>query len=294
MMSKQTLIIGKNGKTGARVNRLLTRAGHQTRALSRATTPAFDWRAPEFWLDTMEGCDAAYVCFQPDLAVPAAQAAIRQFIRLAKIAGIEHIVLLSGRGEAGAQLAEQQLINSGLRWNVVRASWFAQNFSEGFMIEGILNGQVALPAGNVLEPFVDVDDIAEVAAACLTSPELNNQLFEVTGPELMTFRDCVETIAHSTNRSIEFIDITCEQFVEGMRLQGMPEDMLWLINELFSVVMDGRNSQVTNGVEQALGRPARSFHRYALKAAAAGAWVSPVSPVSTASTAKPLPAQQTV
>lgn len=276
-MTTQTLIIGKNGKTGARVNRLLAREGYNTRAVSRSTTPAFDWEKPEGWLDVMQGCQSAYVCFQPDLAIPAAKTAITEFVRLAKIAGIEHIVLLSGRGEDGAQLAEQLVINSGLRWNVVRASWFAQNFSEGFLIEGILHGQVALPAGDILEPFIDIDDIADVVFACLTNPELTNQLFEVTGPEAITFRDCVNIISNAIDSPIAFLDQSSEQFVQELRQQGMPEDVLWLMNELFSVVMDGRNSVVTNGVEQALGRPARSFHQYVLKTAATGIWGSPSS-----------------
>lgn len=276
-MNTCTLVIGKNGKTGRRVDHLLNRAGQNTRSVSRSTTPAFDWQQPAGWLEAMQGCDSAYVCFQPDLAVPAAKEAMVEFIRLAKQAGIKHIVLLSGRGEDGAQQAEQLVINSGLRWNVVRASWFAQNFSEGFLIDGIINGQVALPAGNILEPFIDIDDIAEVVVACLTTPALTDQLFEVTGPEAMTFRDCIDIISHSIDRPIDFVDLSCEQFVQQLKQQGMPDDVLWLMNELFSVVMDGRNSQVTNGVEKALGRPARSFRRYVLKTAATGVWVSPAS-----------------
>ena len=48
---------------------------------------------------------------------------------------------------------------SGIAWTIVRASWFAQNFSEGFMRELVLSGEVALPAGAVREPFIDVEDI---------------------------------------------------------------------------------------------------------------------------------------
>lgn len=273
-MNIRTLIIGKQGKTGRRVDSLLQQAGHQTRAVSRSTPASFDWLKPEAWLEAMKGCKAAYVCFQPDLAVPAAKGAIEEFIRLAKQSGIEHIVLLSGRGEDGAQKAERLVIESGLKWNVVRASWFAQNFSEGFLIDGVLTGEVALPAGDIPEPFVDVDDIAEVAVACLTQADLANQVFEVTGPELLTFKQCVEIIADVTKQSISFVPITAEQFLHGMKQQGLPDDVLWLMNELFTVVMDGRNSLVVDGVERALGRPATSFRDYVLKTAASGAWTS--------------------
>ncbi|UPW17526.1 NmrA family transcriptional regulator [Agarivorans sp. TSD2052] len=220
----------------------------------------------------MQGCDSAYVTYQPDLAVPAAQAAISEFIKLAKQAGIRHIVLLSGRGEEGAQRAEQQLIDSGLSWNVVRASWFAQNFSEGFLIESVNSGHVALPRADVLEPFVDVDDIAEVAVACLSTPALHNRLFEVTGPELLSLRECVALIAKAKQSPIEFTELTVQQFVGALKQQQFPEDMLWLMSELFTEVMDGRNSHLCQGVEQALGRAPRSFVDYVKTAALQGAW----------------------
>jgi uncharacterized protein YbjT (DUF2867 family) len=271
-MNNTTLIIGKNGKTGHRVNTLMQNAGHATQAVSRSTDLSFDWLKPEGWLKAMQGCDSAYVCFQPDLAVPFAKAAITEFIKQAKLTGIQHIVLLSGRGEEGAQQAEQIVMNSGLKWNVVRASWFAQNFSEGFLIDGVLNNLVSLPAGDIPEPFIDTDDIADVVFACLTQPELTNQLFEVTGPELLTFRDCVEIIADVSQRPIKFSPTSSEQFLQSLKNQDMPEDVLWLMNELFTVVMDGRNSQVVNGVEKALGRPATSFREYALKTLASGVW----------------------
>ena len=272
-MTKPTLIIGKHGKTGRRVEALLNAAGMESRGVSRSTFPAFDWERPDTWLEAMEGCDRAYVSFQPDLAIPAAQIAIKEFIRLAKESGIKHIVLMSGRGEQGAQQAEQQLMHSGLTWNVVRASWFNQNFSEGFLIEGIQAGQVALPAGQINEPFIDVDDIAEVAFNCLTRPELHNQLFEITGPELLTFEKCVSMIADAIEQPIAFIPITTKDLLEGLKQQGQPEDVLWLMNELFTHVMDGRNSYVTQDVEKVLGRPAKHFEEYVSKTLAEGSWL---------------------
>ena len=277
-MNKQVLIIGKNGKTGRRVNTLLQNNGYKTKAVSRSTTPSFDWLQPEGWPEAMQGCSSAYVCYQPDLAVPDAKAAIDAFLSIAKQVGIKHVVLLSGRGEDGAQQAEQLVMNSGLNWNIVRASWFAQNFSEGFMIEGVLKGAISLPASDIPEPFIDTDDIAEVAYACLTDSTLTNQLIEVTGPQLLTLRDCVEIISEEIERPIKYSSITVREFIDALKQQNMPEDMLWLMNELFSVVMDGRNSQVTSDVETILGRPATSFRDYAVKAAASGAWTLPEQP----------------
>ncbi len=272
MNSSPILIIGKNGKTGWRVDRLLQAQGIPTRAVSRSTTPAFDWEDQGTWRAALEGTRSAYVTFHPDLAIPTAEQTIRDLVALAKEVGLEHLVLLSGRGEDGARRAEIVLEESGLDWNVVRANWFMQNFSEAFMIEGILAGELALPAGDIREPFVDVDDIAEVAVATLTRPELRNRIFQVSGPRAMTFAECVAAISEATGYTIEYRQIPFDEFNDELRAQGMPDALLWLMRELFTVVFDGRNSEPTFGVEEALGRPATDFNEYIRKVMASGAW----------------------
>lgn len=272
MQRSPILIIGKNAKTGWRVDRALQALGYPTRAVSRSTSPAFDWEDQATWRAAMAGTRAAYVTFHPDLAIPGAEQSIRDFVALAEELGLEHLVLLSGRGEDGARRAEIVLEQSGLDWNVVRANWFMQNFSESFMIEGILNGELMLPAGDTLEPFVDVDDIAEVAVAALTRPALRNRVFEVSGPRAMSFAECAAAIAEATGYPVQYTQIPIEVFIDAMRDQGAPESMLWLMRELFTVVFDGRNAKPTSGVEEALGRPATDFREYVRKAVATGAW----------------------
>jgi len=272
MKDSPILIIGKNGKTGLRVEQRLQAQGYATRGVSRSTSPAFDWEDQGSWPAALAGTRSAYITFHPDLAIPTAEQSIRDFVALAAELGLQHLVLLSGRGEAGAQRAEQVLQQSGLDWNVVRASWFMQNFSENFMIEGILNGELMLPAGDMVEPFIDIDDIADVAVASLTRPELHNRVFEVSGPRSMTFAECVATISEATAYPVKYTQIPLESFLDGMRAQGAPDALLWLMNELFTVVFDGRNSSPTAGVEEALGRPATDFNEYVRKVMVSGAW----------------------
>ncbi len=274
MQQPSVLIIGKNGKTGARVNQRLQAMGYATQPVSRSTTPSFDWENPATWRPAIEGTHSAYVTYQPDLAVPNAEATIRAFVRVAAEAGLEHIVLLSGRGEEGAQRAEEVLKASGISWNIVRASWFAQNFSESFMLDGILAGELVLPAGDTVEPFVDVDDIADVAVAALTKPDLRNKLFEVTGPRALTFAQCIEEISAALDRPIKYTSVPVDQYIDVLRQEGAPEDLLWLLHELFTVVFDGRNSNVMSGVEEALGRPATDFNNYVQKAIESGVWTA--------------------
>jgi len=272
MSELPVLIVGGGGKTGARVNALLTAQGIATRPVSRSTAVAFDWSRPGTWQAALDGVSKAYVTYQPDLSVEGATEAIAALSRLARDKGLERIVLLSGRGEPGAQRAERALQASGVPWTIVRASWFNQNFSEGYLIDGVLAGDIALPAGPVREPFVDADDIADVVVAALTDARHANKLYEVTGPRALSFAEAVAEIAAATGRPIRYTQISPEDFAVSMRQAGVPDEVVVLLADLFSVVLDGRNTPVTHGVEDALGRPARDFSDYARATAATGVW----------------------
>jgi uncharacterized protein YbjT (DUF2867 family) len=264
-------IIGGNGKTGRRVNELLKARGVPTRPVSRSTTPSFDWSRPKEWESALDGISKAYITYQPDIAVDGAVEAIAELGRLAYRKGLEHVVLLSGRGEPSAQRAEAALQASGACWTVVRASWFNQNFSEGYLLDSVLAGEVALPAGPVPEPFIDADDIADVVVAALTNERHANRLYEVTGPRSLTFAEAVGEISVGLGRPVRYTQITSEDFVTSLR-GYVPEDIIKLLSELFAVVLDGRNTQVMHGVEEALGRPPRDFAAYVKKTVAEGVW----------------------
>lgn len=265
------LIIGGGGKTGARVNALLRQRGIATRAVSRSSSIPFDWTRRETWPRALKGVSRAYVTYQPDLAVDGADEDIAELSRLARQEGLEHVVLLSGRGEPGAQRAEAALQESGVVWTNVRASWFNQNFSEGPFRDGILAGELALPADPIPEPFIDANDIADVVAAALTEDGHTNRLYEVTGPRALTFAEAVDEIAKAAGRPVRYKQISAEEFTEQMR-PYVPEAILNLLVELFTVVLDGRNVEVMHGVEEALGRKPVDFSEYARCAAATGVW----------------------
>lgn len=272
MKTEIIAVIGAQGKTGERVLNKLDNAGYSTRGLSRSSEIPFDWTRRETWEQALEGIHSVYVTYFPDLAIPQAEADIRAFVELAKEKDIKHVVLLSGRGEEGAQRAETAVKESGITWNIVRASWFMQNFSESFMLDGIQSGELVLPEAKAREPFIDVDDIADVVVAALTRIDLNNQLLEVTGPEMLTFTDCIAAISEATKQNIVYSGIPVGAYLAGAKAQGLPEDMAWLINELFVNVLDGRNEWTTDTVENVLGRPAGRFHEYVARTAKSGVW----------------------
>ncbi|MDJ0407696.1 NAD(P)H-binding protein [Rhodococcus erythropolis] len=269
---QSAVVIGGTGKTGARVAQRLTAVGIRTRIASRTSGTRFDWNDQSTWQPAMSGVEAAYVTYAPDLAVPESSTHIEELAELAYREGVRRMVLLSGRGEPAAQKAEQVLADTGLEWAVVRASWFAQNFSEGYLLDPIREGHLELPVGEVGEPFIDVDDLADVAVAALTRTDLLGRVLEVTGPELLTFAEAVEAISAASGRAVSFERIGLQQFSDGMAEVGVPSDVVELLTYLFAEVLDGRNQSVTGVVEEVLERPARDFTTFAAEAARTGVW----------------------
>ena len=165
MQTKPILVIGSTGKTGSRVADHLDAMGVPVRRGSRSSSIPFDWEKPETWAPALDGVSRVYITYFPDMAMPGAVEQVTALAAAAKAAGVERLVLLSGRGEHHARLGEEAIRHSGVDFTLVRAAWFAQNFSEGYLRDPILAGVMPMPGGDVLEPIVDVDDIADVAVA---------------------------------------------------------------------------------------------------------------------------------
>lgn len=269
---KPILILGGTGKTGRRLAERLIARRIPVRIGSRAGTPPFDWSDKNTWGAALDGVGAVYISYYPDIAVPGAAETVEALAKLAVERGNKRLVLLSGRGETEAQRAEEMVKVSGADWTILRCSWFSQNFSEGFLIESILEREVTLPVGAVGEPFVAVDDIADVAEAVLTEPGHAGQLYELTGPRLLSFAQAVAEIGKATGRDIRYRRISHAQFTETVAAHNLPPEFAWLLNELFTEVLDGRNESLTDGVQRALGRRPKDFFAYATETAASGVW----------------------
>jgi uncharacterized protein YbjT (DUF2867 family) len=270
--TKTTLVLGGTGKTGRRVVERLASRGVSTRVGSRSGEPPFDWDERATWAPALRDVESVYVSYYPDLAVPGAVAAVRSFADLAVEAGARRLVLLSGRGEEEAQRAERAVQDAGAEWTVVRCAWFNQNFSETYLLEPVLGGEVALPAGDVPEPFVDAEDIADVAVAALTEDGHAGQVYELTGPRLLTFKEAVGEIARAAARVIRFVPISVKEYASVLAEQDAPAEFVSLLTYLFGEVLDGRNAHLADGGRRALGRDPRDFADYARDAAATGVW----------------------
>jgi uncharacterized protein YbjT (DUF2867 family) len=272
MTTETILVLGATGKTGRRVAERLAKQNLPVRLGSRSTTTPFDWGDQRTWAAALTGVKAAYVSYYPDLTVPGAVEAIRAFTELAVKNGVRRLVLISGRGETEAQICEDIVRNSGIEWTLLRASWFAQNFSEADFLGPIRAGEVALPVGDIGEPFIDADDVAEAAVAALTGDGHIGQLYELTGPRLWTFAEATAEIARATGRAIRFTQIPIKDYVASLEQAQLPQESIALFTYLFTELFDGRNASISDGVTRALGRPARDFSDYVRRTAATGVW----------------------
>ncbi|MFE5093037.1 NmrA family transcriptional regulator [Streptomyces sp. NPDC056638] len=268
------LVTSGTGKTGRRVVERLAARGVVVRAGSRSAEVRFDWADESGWAPALRGADAAYVTYYPDLAAPGAPEAMAAFGRIATENGVRRLVLLSGRGEPQAVEAEESLRRSaaGAELTVVRSAFFAQNFSEGAMLDGVLGGEVVFPAGGTAEPFVDIDDLADVVVAALTEDGHAGAVHELTGPRLLTFDEVVSEIASATGRAVRYLPVSGAEYAQMLEGYGVPGPEAGFLADLFTMLLDGHNATVTEGVKQVLGRDPKDFGAFARAAAQSGAW----------------------
>lgn len=264
MQTKTTVILGGTGKTGRRVAGRLEAMGRPVRAVSRSSAIPFDWNQPRTWAPALAGAEALYITYHPDLAVPGAAEHVRRVTRVAVDQGVERIVLLAGRGEPQVLPAEAAVREAGVAHTILECAFFDQNFDEGLLAP--VNDTIYFVADTVAEPFVDCEDIADVAVAALTDPAHDGQTYELTGPRSLTFPEAVDALAEASGRPLRYVPVSFERYAE-MLAPHLPADQIDFFIALFRWLIDGHNAPTADGVERALGRAARDFTAYARDAA---------------------------
>ncbi|MFJ4554700.1 NmrA family transcriptional regulator [Streptomyces massasporeus] len=266
------VVTGASGRTGSRVARAAEAAGLSVRAASRAT--GFDWWDRSTWADTLRGADAAYLAHPSDVGAPGAGEAVGALAREAVGLGVRRLVLLSARGEDQALPTEEALHASGADWTVVRAAWFAQNFSEGPLVAELReSGELVFHADEVREPFLDVRDIADVVVAALTSGDRYvGRTLTLSGARLLTFGEAVAEIAGATGRPLTYRAVSTRDYGEALVGFGVPPEEVAGMTAIFDTLLDGRNAHLSDGVREVLGRAPRDFGDFVREEAAAGTW----------------------
>lgn len=275
------LVLGGTGKTGRRVVRKLRDTGTaRVRAASRSGEVTFDWTVPATWEPALSGASAVYLVSPEDPAL------VGEFVATAVRAGVRRFVALSGHGTDTAVAAgtagegfgrgmlagEEAVRGSGAEWTIIRPSNFFQNFDEDLWLAPLKAGRLALPIGAMPEPFVDAEDVAEVAAAVLIGEGHAGRTYELTGPRALTFAEATETIARAAGRPIRYEELTPAAYRTELLGQGWPEAMADLLGGMFAVHRAGHTTALGDGVQQVLDREPADLAVWAREVAAKGTW----------------------
>jgi len=277
MDTELNLILAATGKTGRRVAARLRLRGARVRAASRSSATRFDWDDPAGWDPALAGVTDIYV------VPPSEPSSIHEFVARAEKAGVRRLVLLSGHGAdrwtdttfgPDMRSAEDAVRGSALDWTVVRAANFFQNFEEIYR-DSLLDGQLALPVGAAPEPFVDVEDVADAAAAVLLEPGTHSQrVYELTGARALTYAEAVELIARTADRPATYRQVSPAEYIATLVGQGWSETEARQDADMYALIERGIIADTTGDVATLLGREPRSFEDYVVRAAAAGTWRS--------------------
>ncbi|MFI1889038.1 NAD(P)H-binding protein [Streptomyces jumonjinensis] len=261
------LVLGGTGKTGRRVADGLRRRGFTPRVASRSGEVRFDWYDEGSWDPALNGVGAVYVV---DSQGPGAGDEVRAFAARAAALGVTRLVLLSARiwaevdHESGRLLATERAVReSGLEWTILRPSWFNQNFTEETGFYPLLTeGELRLPTGEGREPFIDLEDLADVAVAALTEEGHAGQTYVLSGPEAMTLREVVAALADATGRELAYHPVTDDEYRVLLAERGHPAEYVEFVIGLFGHVRASKGAELSDGVRRALGREPQEFGAY--------------------------------
>lgn len=255
------LILGGTGKTGRRLAGLLRETGDVVRTAARSGADvAFDWANPATHAPALAGVERLYLV-PPALRLDFADAVLGLVDR-AQAAGVRHVTYLSARGvdqapdEVAMRAVELELIaRDRLTHTILRPAFFMQNFTEGAFADALRTGVLALPAGGGPEAFIDVNDIAAVAAATLHTPSDHaGAQYELTGPEAITHAQVAEQLtAHG--HPVTYQPVPVADWVAGAAAAGLPADYAGFLAALLAGIGEGRGARPTIAVSSVLGRP---------------------------------------
>lgn len=269
------LVLVATGKTGRRVVARLRDSGTAAaRPASRSGEVRFDWTLPDTWEPALAGADALY------LVAPDDPSPVREFVRQAEASGVRRFVVLSGHGieKAGEEfgqgmaVAEAAVRETGAAWTLLRPNNFFQNFDEDLWLAPLRAGRLGLPIGDMPEPFIDADDVAAVAAAVLTEDGHDGKAYDLSGPRALTFAEATRTIAEAAGRPIRYEELTPAAYRAELLSEGWPEAAADALNAMFALHRAGHTAEVTDGVQQVLGRAPADLEPWARSVAARGVW----------------------
>lgn len=267
------VVLGGTGKAGRRLLSELTARAQTAVPASRNSPTRFDWHDPDTWAGAVDAADGVFI-IGPGSANDWS-GRLSDFLDTAAAAGLRHAVLLSARGveflpDGAVGRAERALSAGPVPWTILRPSHFAQNFTEAMFAP--VDGTILAPVGAGLEPFIDVLDIAQVAAQVLADYSFTGQTIDLSGPEALAFDQAAAVLGEVSGRPVRFADEDRETHVARLRSAGTPEGYVRWRMAMLDGIRSGADAYLSDGVELALGRPATTFTAWARREVPEAAW----------------------
>lgn len=275
------LVTGATGQNGSEVVRRLSARGVPVRALVRSVAKAAglaalprveivegDMLRPETLSEALRGVDRAMLISSADPAMLEVQS---NFIEAARKAGVRHVVKLSGilpeldspfrfarmHGEV-----ERRLEASGMAFTHLRPGEFMQSYFR--QVPSIVHqGAIFLPMEEAKIASIDIGDIAEVAAAILTSEGHEGKIYPLTGPEALTMAEVAERLSAVLGKSIRYVNVAPEEARQANLSRGMPPYLADALVELFAERRRGKESRVSPVIPEVFGWQQTSFEAFA-------------------------------
>jgi uncharacterized protein YbjT (DUF2867 family) len=267
------LVLGGTGKVGRRLGQSLTRAGHVPRLASRHAEVRFDWRDWSTWPDALAGADGLFIVGPGSAADWSPR--LTRLLAEAQSADVKRAVLLSARGveflpDGAVAKAEQALRAGPVPWTILRPAHFSQNFTEAMFAPD--EGRILAPVGTGREPFIDVRDIADVAAAVLDHGSYDGAILELSGAEAVSFPEAAAILEAASGTPVRFEDERDGDHVARLRASGTPDAYIRWRMAMLGGIRRGADAYLSDGVQRVLGRQPASFREWARREVPLARW----------------------
>lgn len=270
-------VTGSTGNVGVEVVDQLLSRGVLVKAAVRTSggksVPAgvspveFDFEDPSTFGPALEGVDRVFLMRPPHMADAKA---FRPFVEAMEAAGVRQVVFLSVQG-AGQNVfvphhgIEVLLKKSRLAWTFLRPSFFMQNLSTTHLADIRDRGEIFVPAGSGRTNFIDVADVGEAAAVCLTSPGHENRAYEITGSEALTYDEVAAILSAACDRKITYRRPSAKQFKAHMKAEGHDDDFVSVMGSIYALAKFGMAGGTTGTFETLVGRKPHALEQWAAK-----------------------------
>jgi uncharacterized protein YbjT (DUF2867 family) len=275
---RRVLVTGALGNVGREVLRALAARGIAARAADRsverarealgpqADITALDFLEPHTFEPALEGCDALFLLRPPPISD--VKPTLNRLVDVAVARGVRHVVFLSVAGAGKNKLVPHHAVEKHLEWaapgwTLLRPGFFAQNLGDAYRRDIVEDGRLYVPAGQGRVAFVDVRDVAEVAALAFAHPEPHRgQAYTLTGPEAVTFAQAAELLTETLGRPVRYQPASTTGYMAHLRRRGMPTGQLLVQTVLHFGLRFGQAEAVDPTLERLLGRPGRTLRDY--------------------------------